>query len=283
MYPDGGGLYLCVGSENARSWIFRFSRDGRTRYMGLGSLAAVSLAEARQKAIEARRLLAGGQDPIGARDAQRAAARAQAATAITFRQCAESYIAAQKGGWRVLGRAQWPATLEAYAYPLIGDLPVAAVDVGLVLKILRPIWQAKTETASRLRGRIESVLSWAKTSGYRSGENPATWRGHLQNLLPPRRKVRQVRHLPALPYPEIGNFMAELRAEQGGVAARALEFTVLCATRTSETLGARWDEIDLATKTWTIPAERMKGGKAHRVPLSAASLTVLQAMTGIYD
>jgi integrase len=145
----------------------------------------------------------------------------------------------------------------AYVYPVIGDLPVAAVDLDLVLKILRPIWQAKTETASRLRGRIEVVLSWAKTHGYRSGENPATWRGHLQILLPPRRKVRQVKHLPALPYGEIGNFMAELRAEQG-VAARALELTVLCATRTSETLGARWDEIDLVTKTWTIPAERMK-------------------------
>jgi integrase len=282
MYPDGGGLYLCVGSESARSWIFRFSRDGRTRYMGLGSLAAVSLAEARQKAAEARRVLAGGQDPIAVRDAQDAAARALEATAMTFRQCAEAYIAAHKDGWRSTKHAaQWFTTLETYAFPTFGDLPVAAVDVGLVLKVLEPIWQAKTETASRLRGRIEVVLSWAKTRGYRSGENPAAWRGHLQNLLPPRRKVRQVRHLPALPYPEIGNFMAELRAEQGGVAARALEFTVLCTTRTSETLGARWDEIDLATKTWTIPAERMKGGKAHRVPLSAASLTVLQAMSGI--
>ena len=198
------------------------------------------------------------RDPIAARDAQQAAARAQAATAITFRQCAESYIAAHKDGWRG-GKhaAQWSSSLAAYVYPVIRDLPVAAVDVDLVLKILRPIWRAKTETASRLRGRIEVVLSWAKTSGYRSGENPATWRGHLQNLLAPKRKVRQVKHLPALPYGQIGSFMAELRAEQG-VAARALELTVLCATRTSETLGARWDEIDLVTKTWTIPAERMK-------------------------
>ena len=234
MYPDGGGLYLCVGSESARSWIFRFSRDGRTRYMGLGSLAAVSLAEARQKAAEARRVLAGGQDPIAVRDAQDAAARALEATAMTFRQCAEAYIAAHKDGWRSTKHAaQWFTTLETYAFPTFGDLPVAAVDVGLVLKVLEPIWQAKTETASRLRGRIEVVLSWAKTRGYRSGENPAAWRGHLQNLLPPRRKVRPVRHLPALPYPEIGNLMAELGAEQG-VAARALELKAMSGIRMND-------------------------------------------------
>ncbi|HEX4570669.1 MAG TPA: integrase arm-type DNA-binding domain-containing protein [Dongiaceae bacterium] len=274
MYPDGGGLYLCVGSENARSWIFRFARDGRTRYMGLGSLAAVSLAEA-------RRLLAGGQDPIAARDAQQAAQRAQAATAMTFRQCAESYIATHRDGWRSAKHtSQWSATLEAYVYPVLGDVPVAAVDVGLVLKVLEPIWKTRTETASRVRGRIEVVLSWAKTREYRSGENPAAWRGHLENLLPSRRKLRQVRHLSALPYPAIGSFMAELRAVQG-VAARALELTVLCATRTSETLGARWHEIDLATKTWTIAAERMKGGKEHRVPLAPAALAILQAMSAI--
>ena len=281
MYPDGGGLYLCVGSQSARSWIFRFARDGRTRYMGLGSLAVMSLAEARQKAGEARRLLAGGQDPIAARDAQLAAARALEATAMSFRQCAESYIAAHRDGWRSAKHAaQWINTLEAYVYPVLGDMPVAAVDVGLVLKVLEPIWKTRTETASRVRGRIEVVLSWAKTREYRSGENPAAWRGHLENLLPPRRKLRQVRHLSALPYPAIGSFMAELRAEQG-VAARALELTVLCATRTSETLGARWHEIDLATKTWTIAAERMKGGKEHRVPLAPAALAILQDMSAI--
>jgi integrase len=281
MYPDGGGLYLCVGSESARSWIFRFSRDGRTRYMGLGSLAAVSLAEARARAGEARRLLSGGQDPIAARDAQQAAARAQAATATTFRQCAESYIGAHKDGWRSAKHtAQWITSLQAYAYPVIGDVPVAAVDVGLVLKVLEPIWKTRTETAVRVRGRIEAVLSWAKTRGYRSGENPAAWRGHLQNLLPPRRKIRQVRHLSALPYPAIGSFMAELRAERS-VAARACEFLILTAARTGEVLGTTWSEVDLATKTWTIPAERMKGGKKHRVPLSAAALTILQAMSQI--
>jgi integrase len=200
---------------------------------------------------------------------------------MSFRQCAEAYIGAHRDGWRSAKHAaQWINTLEAYVYPVVGDVPVAAVDVGLVLKVLEPIWKIRTETASRVRGRIEVVLSWAKTRGYRSGENPAAWRGHLQNLLPPRRKVRQVRHLSALPYQEIGNFMAELGAEQS-VAARALELTVLCATRTRETLGARWHEIDLATKTWTIPAERMKGGKAHRVPLSSAALSILQAMSEI--
>jgi integrase len=281
MYPDGNGLYLCVGSESARSWIFRYARDGRCRYMGLGSIAAVSLAEARQKAAEARRLLAGGQDPIAARDAQQAAARVQAATAMTFKAAAENYIAAHRDGWRSAKHAaQWMTTVATYAYPVVGDLPVAAVDVGLVHKILQPIWQVKTETASRLRGRIEAVLNWAKTRGYRSGENPAAWRGHLQYQLAAKRKLRQVRHLSALPYQEIGGFMATLRAEQG-IAARALELLILCAARTSEVRGARWEEIDLATKTWTIPAERMKGGKVHRVPLSDAALAILQVMSQV--
>jgi integrase len=280
MYADGGGLYLQV-SGGARSWIYRYTLDGRTRYMGLGSLAAVSLAEARARAAEARRLLSAGEDPIAARDAQHAARRAQQATAMTFRQCAESYIAAHRDGWRSAKHAaQWSATLQAYVYPIVGDLPVQAVDVGLVRKVLEPIWKTRTETASRLRGRIESVLNWAKTCGYRSGENPAVWRGHLQNLLSPKRKIRQVQHLPALPYREIGNFMAELMAEQG-VAARALEFTILTAARTSEVLGATWSEVDLQAGIWTIPAERMKGGKAHRVALSAAALTVLQALSAI--
>jgi integrase len=281
MYPDGGGLYLQV-SGGSRSWIFRFASAGRTRYMGLGSLGAVTLSEARQKAGEARRLLSAGEDPIAARDAQHAAARAQAATAMTFRQCAEAYMADHRVGWRSARHAaQWINTLRAYAFPIFGDLPVAVVDVGLVLKVLRPIWQAKTETASRLRGRIEVVLSWARTQGYRSGENPAAWRGHLENLLPPRRKVRQVKHLPALPYGEIGNFMATLRVAEQGVVARALEFLILTAARTGEVLGATWSEVDLQAGIWTIPAERMKGGREHRVPLSAASLAILRAMSAI--
>jgi len=280
MYADGGGLYLQV-SGGARSWIYRYTLDGRTRYMGLGSLGAVSLAEARQKAGEARRLLAAGEDPIAARDAQQAAARAQTAMATTFRQCAEAYIAAHRDGWRSAKHAsQWSETLAAFAYPVLGDLPVAAVDVGLVLKVLEPIWKTRTETASRLRGRIEAVLNWATTCGCRSGENPAVWRGRLQNLLPAKRKLRQVRHHHALAYGEIAAFMAAL-SEERGVAARALAFLILCAARTGEVLGATWSEIDLAKKIWTIAAERMKGGKEHRVALSDAALAILAAMSAI--
>lgn len=278
MYPDGGGLYLRVGGESARSWVYRYARDGKTRYMGLGSVSAVGLAEARRKAGEARSLLAGGCDPIAARAAKMAAQRALAATSMSFRQCAEAYIATHKDGWRSSKHErQWSTTLAAYVYPVLGDLPVAAVDVGLVLRVLEPLWRVKTETASRLRGRLEAVLNWARTRGYRSGENPAAWRGHLQNLLPPRRKVRQVRHMPALPYQELGAFMAELQAEES-IAARALEFLILTATRTSETLGARWDEVDLEAGTWTVPAMRMKGGRQHRIPLSDAALAILRTM-----
>jgi integrase len=249
--------------------------------MGLGSLGAVSLVEARQKAAEARRLVSAGEDPIVARDAQQAARRAQTATAMTFQQCAEAYIADHRVGWRSAKHAaQWTVSLQAYVYPVIGDVPVAALDVGLVLKILRPIWTTKTETASRVRSRIECILDWATARGYRQGDNPARWRGHIANLLPKRSKIARVEHHPALPYPEIGSFMAELRAEQA-VPARALELTILCAARTGEVLGATWIEIDLAKKIWTIPAERTKGGREHRVPLSAAALAILVAMSQI--
>jgi integrase len=197
---------------------------------------------------------------------------------MTFRQCAEAYVAAHKAGWRNAKHArQWTSTLATYAYPVFGSLPVQRIDVGLVMKVVEPIWQTKTETAGRLRGRIENVLDWASTRGYRQGDNPARWRGHLENLLPKRGKVRKVRHHPALPYQEIGTFMAALRSQEG-IAARALEFAILTAVRTGEAIGAVWDEIDLRAKTWTIPAERMKGGLAHRVPLSDAVVAIVESM-----
>jgi integrase len=200
----------------------------------------------------------------------------EAAKAVTFRACAESYIAAHRAGWRNAKHgAQWGATLETYAYPVFGDLPVQAVDTGMVVKVLEPIWAAKTETASRLRGRIEAVLDWATTRGHRQGENPARWRGHLENLLPAPTKVQKVRHHAALPYSEIGAFMADLQRQEG-IAALALRFLILTAARTGEVLGARWDEIDAAARTWTVPAERMKGHREHRVPLSDAALEVLR-------
>jgi integrase len=204
-----------------------------------------------------------------------------AAKAMTFTACAEHYIASHKVGWRNdKHAAQWPATLGAYVYPVFGGLPVQAVDVGLVMKAIEPIWTVKPETAGRVRGRIESILDWATTRGYRTGENPARWRGHLENLLPARSKVRRVEHHAALPYPEIGGFMVELR-QQEGVAARALEFAILTAARTGEVIGARWDEINIVERQWTVPPERMKAGKEHRVPLSDAALAVVEKLGAI--
>jgi integrase len=281
LYADGGGLYLRVTPTEARMWLYRFQMHGRRRDMGLGPTDLYSLAEARQKALEARKLVAEGVDPIEARQAKRSAAAVDAAKGMTFRACAEAYINAHRSGWRnPKHAAQWPATLDAYAYPHFGSLPVQAVDVGLVLKAVEPIWTEKPETASRVRGRIESVLDWATARGNRQGENPARWRSHLENLLPPRSKVRRVEHHAALPYAEIAAFVADLR-QQEGIGARALEFAILTAARTGEVIGARWDEINLAERLWTVPAERMKAGKEHRAPLSDAALAIVEKMAAI--
>jgi integrase len=277
-YHDGGGLYLQVRDRDRRSWLFRFMASGHARAMGLGSTADFSLAEARAKAAECRRLLHDGIDPIQARQDRQTQERLESARAITFRQCAEAYIAAHKEGWRNAKHAdQWESTLATYAFPTFGHLPVQQVDVALVMKAVEPIWKTKTETASRVRGRIESVLDWATTRGHRRGNNPARWRGHLENLLPRRSKVQKVEHHPALPYEKVGAFMTELRAQEC-VAAEALEFLILTATRTSETIGATWKEIDLDRGLWSIPAERIKAGKEHRVPLGPAALAIVKEM-----
>jgi integrase len=280
MHADGGGLYLQVTAGGA-SWIYRYMLNGRSREMGLGPLALFGLQEARAKALDARRLRHGGIDPIEARRAARQQARLDAAKAITFKQCAESYIKAHRVGWRN-GKhaAQWEATLATYAEPIIGALPVQTVDTALVLKVIEPLWTTKPETASRLRGRIESVLDWAKVREYRAGENPARWRGHLDKLLPARSKVRRVEHHAALPYAELPGFMVALR-EQEGIAARALEFLILTAARTGEVIGARSNEIDLLDKTWTVPATRMKGQRKHRVSLSARALAILNEIQAV--
>ena len=195
LHRDGGGLFLRVSSASARSWVYRFMLNGDAREMGLGAYPDVSLADARAAAAEARKLKAQGIDPIAAREAARAQERLEAARAVTFRQCAEAFIEARKGGWKNAKHLQqWKNTLETYAMPIMGNLPVQAIDVALVDKVLSPIWQVKTETASRVRGRIESVLDWATTRGHRQGENPARWRGHLENLFPARATVRLVRH-----------------------------------------------------------------------------------------
>jgi len=277
-YADGRGLYLQVARGGTRSWVLRFRWQGGRREMGLGSLADVPLAEARRKAVEARVAIAGGVDPIAARDASRAAASVERAKAVTFKDAAGRYIEAHTSSWRNAKHgAQWTATLEAYAYPTIGKLPVSAVDVGHMTKVLEPIWSKKPETARRLRGRIEAVLDWAIARGYRKGDNPARWRGHLENLLPEYKRVAKTRHHPALPYTAVGAFVAELR-KQEGTAARALEFLILTASRTAETIGARWSEIDLDKAEWRIPGDRIKAGKEHRVPLSPRAVAIVREM-----
>jgi integrase len=281
-YGDGGGLYLRVAPGGAKGWIFRYGGRGRRRDMGLGGYPAIGLAKARELAGDCRSVLATGLDPIAARNEKRAAAAVEAAKAMTFADCATAYMNAHEAGWRnPKHRQQWKNTLATYVSPAVGKLPVSAVDTGLVLKVLEPIWTRKPETASRVRGRMEAVLDWAKVRGYRTGENPARWRGHLDHLLPAKAKVRKVEHHAALPYARIGAFSVGLR-KQDGIASRALEFLVLTATRTGETLGATWDEVDMGAKLWTIPASRMKAGKEqHRVPLSDAALAVLQQMHDI--
>jgi len=316
MYCDGGGLYLQVtrgGDGINRSWIFRYAAPTnaqgkrRTREMGLGPTHTVTLADARagekvvatvahaheiirEKARQARHLLIDGVDPIQSKHAAKAQAKLDAAKAMTFQQCADALVAAKRPGWRnAKHAAQWETTLAAYAYPIIGALPVQAVDTALVLKVLqqhvdgehgpaRELWQARPETASRLRGRIEAVLDWAKARGYRNGsENPGRWKGHLDHLLPARSKVRRVEHHAALPHTEVPTFLVGLR-ERAGIAARAMEFLILTAARAGEVLGARWSEFNLLDKTWTVPAERMKAGKDHRVPLSDRALAILEVM-----
>lgn len=281
MCPDGKGLYLHVSKTGAKSWIYKYSRAGGKRpEMGLGPYPEVSLAEAREKAEECRKLRAAGKDPIEVRDAAILAAKIKAARVMTFEDCATAYIEAHRAGWRNdKHAAQWPSTLQTYAYPIFGNLPVQEVDTPLIVKALKAIWYTKPETATRVRGRIERVLDWAKVSGFRTGENPARWRGHIAQLLPPRSKVAKQEHHAALPYAEIGEFMRLLR-EQGGTAARALEFTILTAARTGEALGARWEEIDFAARVWNVPEDRMKAGKPHRVPLSAAALDILKGLQG---
>ena len=278
-YHDGGGLFLRIGASGSASWFLRYMLNGRARDLGLGPARDVGLAKARQKARDARERIKGdGIDPLAEREAQEAATRLAEARSKTFRQCAEDYIAAHAAGWRnPKHRAQWPATLGTYAHPTIGDLAVSAVDTGLVLKVLQPIWTAKPETAGRLRGRMESVLDWAKVCGHRDGENPARWRGHLDKLLPNKTKVHRVQHHAALPFAELPAFMVELRAQKG-IAVRALELTILTATRTGEMIGAEWPELDLAEKLWTVPASRMKSGREHRVPLSERAVEILQGM-----
>ena len=274
------GLYLRIAGES-RAWVLRIKVGAKRCDIGLGPYPEIKLSVARDLARAYRTKVREGIDPLAERREAKAALLAEKAALKTFKQCAESYVEANKAGWKNDKHAkQWSATLETYAYPVIGELSVASVTIAHILNILEPIWATKTETASRLRGRIESVLDWAKVRGYRDGENPARWRGHLDKTLPARNKVQKVEHHAALPYAEIGAFMADL-AKRDGISARALEFSVLCASRSGEVRNALWAEFDLAAKTWTIPADRMKAGKEHRVPLSDAAVALLKALPRI--
>jgi len=271
------GLALQIMPSGARSWLLRVMVGSKRREMGLGGYPAVTLAMAHEKAREARELIRQGLDPILlAREAQ-SALRADQAKALTFKQCALAYVAAHEAGWRNAKHvAQWRTTFETYAYPVMGELLVRDVELPHVLRVLEPIWRTKTTTASRLRGRIESVLDWAKGRGYRSGDNPAEWKGNLDAQLPRPEKVAKVEHHQALPVAEVGPFMRSLRAHHG-VGARALEFAILTAARSGEVRGATWAEIDLDTGVWTLPPERMKAGREHRAPLSPAAIELIKA------
>lgn len=274
-YADGGGLYLQLTATGSKSWIFRFTRHGKTRDMGLGPLHTVSLAEARIVATAARKALLDGIDPL---DARRAALAVKAGIS-TFAVAAAEYIAEQAKGWTNAKHAeQWTNTLDTYAMPTIGQKPVDAIDTTDVLAILRPIWETKTETATRVRQRIEAVLDAQYAQRHWDKQNPARWRGHLSKLLPKPSKVREVRHFPALPYKDMPAFMAKLRADTC-TAARALEFLILTVARTNMVSKADWPEVDGAL--WTVPKERMKGKIEHIVPLSAAAVALLEALPRI--
>lgn len=276
-YGDGGGLYLDIDKAGRCRWIFIMIRNGKRREMGLGGAAGasgISLAQARAKAAEARKLVAAGIDPIEARRETEKIVVEK----LTFGDCADALIEAKAPGWRSpKHKEQWSATLNAYAKALL-TLPIDQVDTASVLGVLKPIWHAKQETASRVRGRIESILDFAKAHGHRTGENPARWRGHLDHLLPKRLRVDKKHHA-ALPFDAVPDFIARLRQLQDrSVAALALEFTILTAARSGEALGARWAELDLEQKVWTVPAARMKAGREHRVPLSEGAIKIIERL-----
>jgi integrase len=274
-YGDGGGLYLQIARGGTKSWILRFKRNGKTRHFGLGPLSVVSLREARQRAVDARRLL------LERKSALRSAARLKALGTLSFDQCASEYIKAHRAEWRSAKHAaDWVYSLKTYASPVLGALPVRAITTPLVMRVIEPLWMTTSETASRTRGRIEAILDWAKVRGYRDGENPARLKGHLDHLLPDRKKVREIEHYAALPYVGVASFMNELRA-QDGVSARALEFLILTAVRSGELRKARWSEIE--NDTWIIPASHTKLHKEHRVPLSSRALEILASLPRLND
>jgi len=280
LHPVGGvdGLYLQVKDSGARSWILRVSVGDRRRELGLGGFPDVELAQARERAREMRDQMRQGIDPIAARKAAQDALRAAQARALTFDEAARKCHAKKSPEFRsVKHRADWINSITTHVSPVIGTMPVADVQVGDVVRVLEPIWTTKTETATRVRQRIEDVIDWATVAKYREGPNPAAWDGNLEHALPKPSKVRKIEHHAAIPWQDVGAFMVELRKREG-MGARALEFAILTAARSGEVRLATWEEIDFAAKLWTVPAERMKAGKVHRVPLSDAAIALLKAL-----
>jgi integrase len=274
-YAVGDGVSLQISQWHTRSWIFRYARHGRVHYMGLGPCSLVTLAEARAKGREFRRQLLDGIDPLADKRRKRADEILALARNRTFEQCAHEYIASHEAGWSASSSTQWRQSLEQYVFPIIGKLPVAEIDLPLVLQVLKPIWQQIPETARRVRARLENILGWAQVHGLRAGDNPARWDSHLEHILPSRRSFDPIEGFAALPYPQVPAFMARLRAEEG-VAARAFEFLILTGTRRGEILGARWNEIQGGM--WVIPAARMKLRREHRIPLSKQAQALLRAL-----
>ena len=275
------GLYLQVSKQGTKSWLFRYTSPitKKRREMGLGSLDFVSLAEARQLAVDNKRLVIDGKDPIEERKQSQLQKQLEQARNLTFREVAEACIQSKSHGWKNAKHAQqWTNSLEAYVFPTLGHLPISEVSTDLVLKILDPIWVTKAETASRVRQRIETIWDYGKARNYMNGENPARLKGHLDKILSKTAKVKRVRHFPALPYNEIGSFVKELRT-RSGYSALGLEFLILTAARTGEIIGAKWSEMDLEKAVWKIPSERMKAETEHRVPLSPRAVEILKSIT----
>jgi integrase len=282
-HTDGDGLHLHIRADGAAAWVLRFRLHEKQRDMGLGGYPAIGLAEARQLARDAKSLVLKGVDPTRERRQARVEAAEAASGERSFRSTAEAMIEARRDGWRnAKHAAQWTSTLTRHVYPTFGSMPVAQVDTDAVLRVLRPIWSRTPETASRVRGRIEAVMDFARARGWRSGENPARWRGHLAELLPPPRKVAPVAHQPSLAWQKVPAFLNAL-AEHRGIAAHALRFAILTAVRTGEARGMRWSEVDLPNGVWVIPGRRMKAGQLHRVPLSEEAKAVLEEMKAYFD
>ncbi|MET0014476.1 MAG: integrase arm-type DNA-binding domain-containing protein [Sedimenticola sp.] len=279
LKADGNGLYIQITANGSKSWLYRYKVKGKDRWHGLGSYHQKNgLAEAREAVAACRVLRQKGIDPIEHARSLKSQNALEKAKGITFWECAETYIQTHKPGWRNAKHAQqWKNTLDTYAKPVIGDLSVQDIDVSLILQVLEPIWNAKTETATRVRQRIESILDWATARGYRDGENPARWRGHLEKLLPKPGKIQKTKHFSALPYSEVPEYFRFLQQKES-ISAKALAFIILTATRSNEARYLRWSEIDFEKKIVTIPEERMKAGRMHRIPLSSTTITLLESM-----